>query len=126
MTGFQHRKVRYANDCLGSIWRITACGSGIIYLVILDPRMTSTFGIGAFLAFLNGSFANDVHFEFRIDEDQVFHCLWAMVDGIYPELSRFLKTIQEPVGRKASRYVRWQELVKKEVEQAFGVLQQKF
>jgi hypothetical protein len=77
-------------------------------------------------AFLDGSFANDVDFEFRIGEDRVFHRLWVMVDGIYPELSRFVKTIQEPVGHKASRYARWQESVRKDVERAFGVLQRKF
>lgn len=76
-------------------------------------------------AFLDGSFANDVNFEFQIG-DRVFHRLWVMVDGIYPELSRFVKTIQEPVGHKASRYARWQESVRKDVERAFGVLQRKF
>ena len=37
-----------------------------------------------------------------------------------------MKTIQEPVGRKASRYARWQESARKDVERAFGVLQRKF
>ncbi|KAI2500464.1 Ribosomal protein-like protein [Fragilaria crotonensis] len=77
-------------------------------------------------SFLDGSFANDVDFEFRIGEDRVFHRLWVLVDGIYPELSRFVKTIQEPVGHKASRYARWQESARKDVERAFGVLQCKF
>ncbi len=76
-------------------------------------------------AFLDGSFANNVDFEFRI-RDRVFHRLWVLVDGIYPELSRFMKTIQEPVGRNASRYARWQESAQKDVERAFGVLQCKF
>jgi hypothetical protein len=76
-------------------------------------------------AFLDGSFANDVDFEFQIG-DGVFHCLWVMVDGIYPELSRLVKTIQEPVGHKASRYARWQESVRKDVNRAFGVLQRTF
>ena len=77
-------------------------------------------------SFLDGSFANDVDFEFRIGEDRVFHRLWVLVDGIYPKLSRFVKTIQEPVGHKASRYARWQESARKDVERAFGVLQRKF
>ena len=77
-------------------------------------------------AFLDGSFANDVNFKFRIGEDRVFHRLWVAVDGIYPELSRFVKTIQVPVGLKASRYARWQESARKDVERAFGVLQRKF
>ena len=78
-------------------------------------------------AFLDGSFANDVDFEFGIGEDRVFHRLvWVLVDGIDPKFSRFVKTIQEPVGRNASTYARWQESARKDVEQAFGVLQRKF
>ena len=77
-------------------------------------------------AFLEGSFANDVDFEFRIGENRVFHRLWVLVDVIYPELSRFVNTIQEPVGRNASTYVRWQESARKDVERALGVLQRKF
>ncbi len=37
-----------------------------------------------------------------------------------------MKTIQEPVGIKASRYARWKKSARKDVEQAFGVLQRKF
>ncbi|KAI2509348.1 Plant transposon protein [Fragilaria crotonensis] len=77
-------------------------------------------------AFLDGSFARDVDFEFTIGEDKVFNRLWILVDGIYPELSRFVKTLQEPVGRKACRYAVWQESARKDMEQAFGVLQRKF
>ena len=77
-------------------------------------------------AFVDGSFARDVDFEFRIGDDRTFHRLWVMVDGIYPELSRFVKTLQEPVGHKASRYAKWQESARKDVERAFGVLQRKF
>jgi hypothetical protein len=77
-------------------------------------------------AFLYGSFANNVDFKFWNGNNRVFHCLWVLVDGIYPKLSRFVKTIQEPVGGKASRYARWQESVQKDVEQAFAVLQRKF
>ena len=77
-------------------------------------------------AFLYGSFANNVDFKFRIGNVRVFHCLWVLVDGIYPKLSRFVKTIQELVGSKASRYARWQESAQKDVEQAFGVMQRKF
>ena len=76
--------------------------------------------------FVDGSFARDVDFKFQIGEDREFHRLWVLVDGIYPELSRFVKTMQEPVGHKASRYAKWQESARKDVERAFGVLQRKF
>ncbi|KAI2489692.1 Ribosomal protein-like protein [Fragilaria crotonensis] len=77
-------------------------------------------------AFLDGSFARDVDFEFTIGDEKVFNRLWILVDGIYPELSRFVKTLQEPVGRRACRYAVWQESARKDVERAFGVLQRKF
>ena len=77
-------------------------------------------------AFLDGSFANNFDFKFRIGDDRVFHRLWVLVDGIYPKLSRFVKTIQEPVGGKASRYTRCQESARKDVDRAFGALQRKF
>ena len=77
-------------------------------------------------AFLDGgSFARDVDFDFEIG-GKTFNRLWLLVDGIYPELSHFAKTIQEPVGRKASRYASWQEASRKDIERAFDVLQRKF
>ena len=67
-------------------------------------------------AFLDGSFARDVDFEFTIGDDKVFNRLWVLVDGIYPDLSRFVKTLQEPVGRRACRYAVWQESARKDIE----------
>jgi hypothetical protein len=75
--------------------------------------------------FLDGSFASDVDFEFEIGT-KTFSRLWLLVDGIYPELSRFVKTIQEPVGRKSTSYALWQESARKDIERAFGVLQRTF
>jgi hypothetical protein len=76
-------------------------------------------------SFLDGSFARDVDFEFQVG-NKVFKRLWLMVDGIYPELARFVKTIQEPYGHAACRYASWQEAARKDIERAFGVLQRKF
>ena len=67
----------------------------------------------------------DVDFEFQVG-NKVFKRLWFLVDGIYPELSHFVKTIQEPIGRAAKHYVAWQEAVRKDIKRAFGVLQRKF
>ena len=65
-------------------------------------------------AFLDGSFARDVDFEFTISDDKVFNHLWILVDGIYPDLSRFVKTLQRPVGRRERRYAAvWQESAQK-------------
>ena len=41
-------------------------------------------------AFLDGSFASNVDFEFTVG-DKVFQRLWLAVDGIYPELASFVK-----------------------------------
>ena len=49
-----------------------------------------------------------------------------LVDGIYPEISRFVKTISEPTNKASKRYAKWQESCRKDIERAFGVLQRKF
>jgi Plant transposon protein len=76
-------------------------------------------------AFLNGSFARDVDFEYEIN-GVVFDQLWIMVDGIYPELSRFVKNISEPITDEHKYYSKWQEACRKCVERAFGILKRKF
>ena len=76
-------------------------------------------------SWIDGSFANDVDFEFEID-GKVFHQLWLMADGIYPDLSRFVKSFDEPMGVANKRYATWQEASRKDIERAFGVMQRKF
>jgi hypothetical protein len=75
--------------------------------------------------FLDGSFAKEIAFEFDIAET-TFHQCWFLVDGIYPEIARFCKTIDEPVGREKKLYAVWQEACRKNVERVFGVLQKNF
>lgn len=55
-----------------------------------------------------------------------FTKLWFLVDGIYPKLERFAKTISVPIGEEEKRYVQWQEGARKDVERAFGILQRKW
>jgi Plant transposon protein len=76
-------------------------------------------------SFLNGSFARDVDFDFEINET-TFNELWIMVDGIYPELSRFVKNVSVPLTDEEKRYSKWQEACRKSVERAFGIVQRKF
>ena len=76
-------------------------------------------------AFLDGTFTRDIDFEYEID-GKVFSELFVLVDGIYPEISRFVKTYEEPLTADRKRYAKWQEASRKDVERAFGVLQQKF
>jgi hypothetical protein len=40
--------------------------------------------------------------------------LWFLTDGIYPELSWFVKTISEPVNKWEALYSIWQEAKRKD------------
>jgi hypothetical protein len=69
--------------------------------------------------FVNGSFG-DIDFPFRV-ANKTFNKLWLMTDGIYPELSRFVKTISVPTNLTHKMYAKWQEACRKSVERAFSV-----
>ncbi|XP_042939463.1 uncharacterized protein LOC122274491 [Carya illinoinensis] len=49
-----------------------------------------------------------------------------LADGIYPKWRTFVKTIPSPRGNKKKNFVKAQEFARKDVERAFGVLQQRF
>jgi hypothetical protein len=49
-----------------------------------------------------------------------------LADGIYPEWATFVKTIPMPLGEKRKLFAQHQESARKDVEQAFGVLQSRF
>ncbi|KAF5472425.1 hypothetical protein F2P56_009145 [Juglans regia] len=49
-----------------------------------------------------------------------------LADGIYPKWSTFVKTIPSPQGNKKKNFATAQEFARKDVERAFGVLQQRF
>ena len=70
---------------------------------------------------LDGSHSK-IDFEFTIDE-QVFNKLFYMVEGIYPLLSHFVKTIPIPMMKKEKSFAGWPEAAQKDVKCAFGVLQ---
>jgi hypothetical protein len=80
---------------------------------------------GLHKTFVDGSWAENVDFEYMID-GQTFDKLWVTVDGIYPQIARFVKTLSQPMGRKQENYAKWQERTRKDIERAFGVLQSKF
>ena len=46
-----------------------------------------------------------------------------LADGIYPTWATFVKTVRNPVGEADCHFAKRQELVRKYVERAFGVLQ---
>ncbi|XP_035551461.1 uncharacterized protein LOC118349841 [Juglans regia] len=49
-----------------------------------------------------------------------------LADGIYPKWPTFVKTIPSPQGNKKKNFATAQESARKDVERAFGVLQQLF
>jgi hypothetical protein len=80
---------------------------------------------GLHKAFVDGSWSENVDFEYTIN-GQLFDKLWVTVDGIYPPIARFVKTLSQPVGKKQQNYAKWQEKTRKDIERGFGVLQSKF
>ena len=74
--------------------------------------------------FLDGSHSK-IDFKFTIDE-QVFNKLFYLVDGKYPQLSCFMKTISIPITKKETTFAGWQEAAQKDMEHIFGVLQSKW
>jgi hypothetical protein len=74
---------------------------------------------------LDGTFSKEADFKFVIG-GQTFHQFWFLVDGIYSEIARCAKTIDEPVQKGKKLYAIWQEASRKDVKRAFGVLRKKF
>jgi hypothetical protein len=73
----------------------------------------------------NGTFENN-DFLFEVGS-KVFNKLWFLLDGIYHELSHFVKMISELLDVwKALYYFIWQEAKRKVIGQGFGVLKKKF
>ena len=62
---------------------------------------------------------------FSIGGDQ-FSKLFFLVDGIYPRYSRFVKAVKQPITAEEKQFTLFQELARKDIERAFGVLQVKF
>ncbi len=73
---------------------------------------------------VNGTMAM-LDFEFWIGGKR-FTKLFFLVDGIYPETARFVKTVSVPSGHAQKKFCAWQEATRKNIERAFGVLQRKF
>ena len=62
---------------------------------------------------------------FDIGEEE-FPQMFILVDGIYPQYSRFVKTLSDAVLDWETQYSAWQEAARKDIERAFGVFQNKF
>lgn len=76
---------------------------------------------------INGSFVltEDDLVPFIISGEE-FNKLFILVDGIYPQWSRFVKGMKEPIYQAEKTFSEWQEAARKDIERAFGNLQQKF
>ncbi|XP_019090940.1 PREDICTED: uncharacterized protein LOC104743095 [Camelina sativa] len=55
-----------------------------------------------------------------------YRMAYYLTDGIYPKWATFVKSISMPQDPKASLFATYQEVVRKDVERAFGVLQARF
>jgi Plant transposon protein len=76
-------------------------------------------------ALLTDEWARECDFNFVLD-GQSFDKLWILVDGIYPPIARFVKTLSFPIGEVTKMFAKWQEAAWKDVERALGVLTRKF
>ncbi|XP_062217625.1 uncharacterized protein LOC133917788 [Phragmites australis] len=66
----------------------------------------------------------DVEVEAEINTNQCQR--YYLADGIYPEWASFVKTIPLPYSEKHKLFAKRQEVARKAVEWAFGVLQARF
>jgi Plant transposon protein len=57
---------------------------------------------------LDGTFHCDVDFAFEVNNRQ-FYRLFYLADGIYPNCSRFVKSLSEAIGPRKKAYASWQE-----------------
>jgi len=80
-----------------------------------------------YLSIISGEWANfvDPVEPFRIGNMMTTKAFFP-VDGIYPLLTRFCKTITVPQNPAQTKYAAWQVAVRKDVERGFGVLGSKF
>ncbi len=72
----------------------------------------------------DGSFS-DLDFTFTIG-GEVFEQLRMLVDGIYPSLARFVKTVSVPLVDYQALFSLWQESKHKGIESFLGVFKKKF
>ena len=72
--------------------------------------------------FVNGKFPN---IAFQVNGNNYNTPYW-LAGGIYPSWAVFVKTISDPQGRAKQLFSKLQESYRKDVERAFGVLQQRF
>ncbi|XP_019263699.1 PREDICTED: uncharacterized protein LOC109241411 [Nicotiana attenuata] len=59
-------------------------------------------------------------------QGQEYNTGYYLADGIYPKWSTLVQTIREPRSAKKKYFAMKQESCRKDVERAFGVLQQRF
>ncbi len=59
---------------------------------------------------------------FFILDGQPFRRTYFLVNGIYPQYTRFVKAVREPITDQEKRFTGWQESARKDIERAFGML----
>jgi hypothetical protein len=57
-------------------------------------------------------------------EMEPFNRTFFLVYGIYPRYTKFVKAVREPITDQEKRFTGWQESARKDIERAFGVLEE--
>jgi Plant transposon protein len=81
--------------------------------------------LGVIMTSISSKEVRYVDFKFAINGG-LFKQLFVLADGIYPDMSRLVKTLGAPIGKEQTHYAAWQESARKDIERAFGILQRKF
>ena len=58
-----------------------------------------------------------------IISDEEFYYIFYLVDGIYPQYSRFVEAVKQPILLEECKMTKFQEAARKDIERAFGVFQ---
>ena len=138
-------------DCKNFVWKnFPTClvgqhkgkekGKKIVLEVICSPHMYIWYFHGGETGSLNdlhildrssivGSILNlifDTCIELYMINETKRDWVYFLVDGIYPPMSIFAKTIAEPATNQERRYLKRHEYVRKDIKRCFGVLVSKF
>lgn len=96
MAGIKYGKVRKVTIVLEAMadhnlwfWYHSFCWPGSLNAINIWNRSY------LLKAFQDGTFAGDVYFEYTIGDENVFNRLWILVDGIYLDFSRFVKSCRD-------------------------------
>jgi Plant transposon protein len=63
---------------------------------------------------------------YKIGDESIKNRAFMLVDGIYPKYCRFIGTVKQPITERERKFSAWQESARKDIERAFGILQNRW